>query len=117
MCMENLDGELPPVRPRGVGLQACHARFLAGIRRPGGCRREWRHGKPEARSTEGCRCLGWFFDPPSSPGGGAAYFASAILRPVRALSRAASRISTTITLFSSEFRPAGLKRPRATPEK
>src|ERR1039457_1420951 len=47
----------------------------------------------------------------------AVYFANAILRPVRTLSRAASRISTTMTLFSSEFRPDGLNWPRATPAK
>ena len=38
-----------------------------------------------------------------------------IVRPVRADSRAASRISITMTLFSSDERPEGLNLPRATP--
>ncbi len=35
--------------------------------------------------------------------------------PVRTESRAACKISTTITLFSSEFSPEGLNFPRAMP--
>ena len=40
-----------------------------------------------------------------------------MVRPDRADSRAASRISITITLFSSDDRPDGLNLPRATPIK
>jgi hypothetical protein len=37
-----------------------------------------------------------------------------MVRPVLAESRAASRISVTIRLFSREERPEGFRRPRAT---
>jgi hypothetical protein len=47
-------------------MVCCYARFLAGICQPRGCRQEWRHGKPEARSTNTHRRLRWFFDPSSS---------------------------------------------------
>jgi len=49
--------------PRGPwsGPPACHARFLAGIDQPlSGCRQEWRHGKPEARSTNAPPTSGGF---------------------------------------------------------
>lgn len=42
------------------------------------------------------------------------HFASVTVRPVRTDSRAASRISTTTTLFSSEFKPEGFSLPRTT---
>src|ERR1041384_3620999 len=41
------------------------------------------------------------------------YYFSEIVWPVRTDSRAACKISTTIMLFSREFKPAGLNLPRA----
>src|SRR5664279_192484 len=105
--MKNPDGWADlPGSPPWSGPPARHARFLAGICQPRGCRQEWRHGKPEARSTNAHRRLRWFFDPAFLPPGGAAR------KPLRLIENMARRDSVELRAFlerasRQEGRPEG----------